>query len=540
MRTLAVIVLVAFALNSFAEEKETAVESRIVSVGLFKNGLAVVKRTLSVPGAGTYVLRDAPEPAHGTFWIESDAVVETLATSRETEVPATGANIQEELAGKRVTIHFRDGQVPPATGNVLPPEKPKRAWDRTYDRSGESSWRSSYQSANPAAQPRYLVLKTDAGRIYVDPSMIAFAQVEGEPAKVTARKPALVFNVGEVREKPATITITYLTKGIGWAPSYHVDITDPQQLSIEQRADVRNELDDLADAEVFLISGFPSVQFWHVSSLMSAASTWSSFFQQLSSQPGGQSNMMRNITQQRIISNSGEAGQGIDLSAIPLGEGPDLHYQPIGRRTLNAGDSLGLSVASGKTAYERIVEWIVPDTRDAYGRQLRDNDRDRNRDEDDAWDALRFRNPLRFPMTTAPATIVSGGRFMGQRASFYVNAGEETTLRVTKALSVRTRNVENEEQAKQRDIVWIGGSDFRRVEVKGEVTVSNHRAEVIKLVIRRRFSGELLEAEGDAKVLLLEEGVYSVNKRSELAWSTELGAGNETTFAYRYSVLVRN
>ena len=46
----------------------------------------------------------------------------------------------------------------------------------------------------------------------------------------------------------------------------------------------------------------------------------------------------------------------------------DLHYQPIGKRTLAEGDSLALTVAKGKADYERIVEWLVPDTRDEYGR----------------------------------------------------------------------------------------------------------------------------------------------------------------------------
>ena len=41
--------------------------SRITSVGLFKNGLAVVKRTVKLPGPGTYRIDDVPQPVHGTF-----------------------------------------------------------------------------------------------------------------------------------------------------------------------------------------------------------------------------------------------------------------------------------------------------------------------------------------------------------------------------------------------------------------------------------------------------------------------------------------
>jgi len=37
------------------------------TVGLFKNGLAVIKREVTLGKAGTYVLDDVPEPVHGTY-----------------------------------------------------------------------------------------------------------------------------------------------------------------------------------------------------------------------------------------------------------------------------------------------------------------------------------------------------------------------------------------------------------------------------------------------------------------------------------------
>ena len=162
--------------------------------------------------------------------------------------------------------------------------------------------------------------------------------------------------------------------------------------------------------------------------------------------------------------------------------------------------------------------------------------------QDAPWDALRFKNPLSFPMTTGPAMVVANGRFNGQRMATWVNAGEETTLRVTKALSVRTRAVEQEQQGKNgedpRQIVWIGGRRFQKTTVQGELMVSNHRQETINLVIRRRFSGELVSADATPKVTLREEGVYSVNKRNELLWTMPLKGGEEKKLSYKYTVLV--
>ena len=54
----------------------------------------------------------------------------------------------------------------------------------------------------------------------------------------------------------------------------------------------------------------------------------------------------------------------LDLSA----DGVDIYYHSIGTRDLAEGDALALQTAAATATYERIVDWIVPDTRQANGR----------------------------------------------------------------------------------------------------------------------------------------------------------------------------
>jgi hypothetical protein len=289
-----------------------------------------------------------------------------------------------------------------------------------------------------------------------------------------------------------------------------------------------------------------------VTSLLSARTSLAEFFRSLEmSAPryaaiGGQLGG-NTVTMNQAIAYNPVGAAGPELGAVPAGEGVDLHYQSIGKRTLTDGESLALKVADGKAAYQRIVEWLVQDTRDEYGSPAGGRRGYRGEepttDDDVAWDALRFKNPLSFPMTTGPAMVVSGGRFNGQRTSYWTNAGEETVLRVEKALSVRTRAIEHEEPRKAdgsggRDVVYIGRRQYRNTTVTGDLTANNHRKEDITLLIRRRFSGELVSADGDPKTVLREEGVYSVNKRNELVWQFTLKPGEEKKLAYKYTVLV--
>src|SRR5947209_2020265 len=100
-RRLALALSLFFIAGSLRAE-ETPVKSRIVSVGLFKNGLAVVRREVTVAGPGTYRFDEVPTPVHGTYWVESDAHIETAVKMSDVDVPlglALGGNLQEELAG---------------------------------------------------------------------------------------------------------------------------------------------------------------------------------------------------------------------------------------------------------------------------------------------------------------------------------------------------------------------------------------------------------------------------------------------------------
>jgi hypothetical protein len=529
---------------SIIRAEDSPVRSRFVSVGLFKNGLAVVKKAVSLPGPGTYRINDIPEPVHGTFWIESATGVEARMTSQIVDAPvraSMGTSIQDELAGCEVVIYFRDGAIPPATGKVIAVESNRgdNSWDRIYQSPAYDSYRYVPQPPSPRS---FLVLDGAEGRTYVDSSMIAYLRSKGSNGTVKQRKPVLLLTVPKTEAKPVDVFLSYLARGASWAPSYRVDISSPDALALEQNAIIKNELGEFEDAEISLISGFPNIQFAHVTSPFSLRTTWAQFFQQLNQRISPLNAIGLNIVrQQAVTTNEPGSGSGLDLSAMPAGEGVDLHYQSLGKRSLAEGDSMMVGTVSGKAPYQRIVEWIVPDTREANGRYIQDYQRLQEPDkyEDAVWDAVRFKNPFSIPMTTAPAMIVSNGRFSGQHLSYWVNPGEETTLHITKALSLRTYHAEHEEPG-EREIVYIGGNDFRKTSVKGELKINNHRKESVKVIIRRRFSGDLTIADGSPNCVLREEGVYSVNKRNELTWTIDLKPGEERALIYRYTVLVDN
>ncbi len=540
-------ILLASAFISFAEE--TTVQPQIDSVGLFKNGLCVVKCSFNAARAGDFVWEEPPRVVHGTFLVESEGAVTLRSTMRKVDdasgVALPTGNLQMDLAGAEVRLTLKDDEAKMGgivNGKVwtMPEAKPKpRVWssqDPVPAGYVRNSFTGSITTEPVPTTGGFLVLEGDKGaRDYISLGRIGRVEVlnPGAARKRLQDKPALIFTVA----KPGPVKVSYLTRGASWVPAYFVDLTDAKTLRIRQTAVVKNELMPLANAELSLISGYPNVEFGHVDSPLWQGGSLAAFFQQISGRPGGRSGAGM---QQQITSNSYSAG---DLGApLPAGDEPgatsqDLHFESLGKRSLEPGDALSLEVASADTAYERVVEWAIPDKRDAYGNYLHAN-RNELVESSDAWDSVIFQNPLKFPMTTASATIREGGQFRGQSQSNWTNPGQRSCLHITKALSLQTDHTEVEESGKRENEVWIGGRRYYRTTVKAEATARNFRGSPVTLLMKAQFSGALIEAEEKPGDTLRREGVFSVNPRHELEWKLTLPPGAEKKVTYRYTVLV--
>lgn len=531
---------------------EIPVSPSFQSIGMFKNGLAVVRATFPVNGPGQYLWDEVPRVTHGSFWIESDGIVSVQSTSRMVsevdEVEAATGSLQSDLAGKNVKLWLsetRPGENAMITGTVweVPTPITPKAWDLDYSSldTGGSNYRALRNNSllnrqNTSTTGNFLVLDGGNGsRSYIPQNNIAAMEVAGpfQPARRTIEKPVLVFDVQKAPDDGGLVQITYLTKGLAWLPSYHLDLGEKDTMKIRQNAVVRNEMTAFNNTELQLISGFPNIRFGAVDSPLWQGTNLASFFQEIN---GAANSAAGNnfVSQQAVYSNfaAPAPSQALPNLAEKGNASDDIHYESIGSRSMKPGDSLSLDVAGGETTYEKVVEWKIADPRNERGRYDSSSST-----KQEAWDAVRFTNPFKFPMTTAPALVVESGKFRGQSVLEWVNPGQQTCLQVTKALSIRTQASEIEEEG-QREIVLIGGNDYQRTTVKGTLTIENFRNTDVTMTVTCDFSGKLIEAADDPALSLRTEGISSVNPRRQLDWSFDLPAGKEKTITYRYEVLV--
>ncbi len=146
------------------------------------------------------------------------------------------------------------------------------------------------------------------------------------------------------------------------------------------------------------------------------------------------------------------------------------------------------------------------------------------------------------PFTTSPVYLTRDGNFIGQCKVGWTNPGEEATIAVNKALSVRVRSLDYEEQTElgksNREELVIAGRRFYRATAIGELRLANLRKNDIKLQIRRKMTGNFISAEEKPTIVLEDEGIESFNRRNTLRWTIDLKAGEQRTIKFKYSVMV--
>jgi len=149
----------------------------------------------------------------------------------------------------------------------------------------------------------------------------------------------------------------------------------------------------------------------------------------------------------------------------------------------------------------------------------------------EVYDVVRFKNPLPFPMTTAPSAVTENGRFLGQSKSYWVNPSQLASVKITKVMNVRVNDGEEftaEAQQDTRGSIFFGRTYFQRSVIR-TLEISNQRNEDITLNLDTAFYGQIekIEVEPQKKTLNASDG--GPNDSTSLVWVLQLKPGEKKT-----------
>jgi hypothetical protein len=486
---------------------------KVSAASLFKNGYAVVTR--EVPLTGTNVMVEGlPTGSLGTMWITATPGVlleEVVRTEREVENENPIASLDELLAANKdrtLTIAYGDdkketGIVRSVTGTVLVLEN---------------------------SDGIFAIPKNQVQRV-TGPGLTWSTKTKSKVAGLRIKS--------RISGSNPKLYIVSLERGVTWAPAYSVDISDEKKLRLVSKATILNDLADIDNIELRLITGFPNLP-------------WMSYLDPLTS---GMSvdqfvNMMMNVGTPR---DAGMAAPGAAMSQnamradrrstfdeafsipdLPGVMAEDLFFYRLPGVNLKKGERGYYILFKSESDYQHVYTWNVPDAITA-------NDyRGLPEGPGDVWHSLKFKNTSERPFTTAPATTFKNGEILGQDMLYYVSPGADALVRITKALDVRAEGSEEEVERQRLAINQPSiGMYFDLVTVKGTLVIKNRKADKVKLEITKEMTGEVTAADGDPKISKTAKGLKDTNSRALIEWSKEVASGDSLTLTYTYQVYVR-
>jgi hypothetical protein len=368
------------AARSNADDQSNAlpvVAPTVKSLAAFKNGLAFVFKSADTPLKDGWARMDQlPPAALGSLWIgttaESAPVTDVVANKEKVASEADSFNLAELLAAnvsRQVAITYLAGDKPKtAEGTLLSAPAARKADENEVASSAPPAY--AYRTVPEPARPEIALLRgTKAGGaesflLALNLSSIQSVEISGEAnlrTKIEREVARAKIHVGG-QPAHAEITIACLEKGIVWSPSYRINLASDTNAAIELEAVLADDSEDLDNADVSFVVGYPNFLFADVLSPMSLQQSVASFVQALASGGSDRNHpgMFANVMSQSVMYNGnadmgGGPSAGYSAATAPSGEqNEDLYLYHKNGVTLKKGDRARFSLLSTTAPYEHI------------------------------------------------------------------------------------------------------------------------------------------------------------------------------------------
>ncbi len=531
------------------EATSPALKTRLVSVSLFKNGLGFVAREVDFPrGQTSFVIEDLPAPAHGTFWVypanDEATVKDVVALETETveRLPAISvAEMIDANVGQTVDVRLSEKETVRAKIVSAPA-------NRVVSPSAPDPTQYPYAPYGPPAEASSLVLLQTSGKtVAVNKNTVQQLSSAEGPLKTTIERRKRTVTLRLSGTNPGgkgRVVVQYLAKGITWAPSCAIEITDPKKARVTTKAEIIDEIEDLDNVSVSLVTGFPNLKFADVTDPMAMRGNLAAFLSNLSNPAQGADYQGRGsvVVQQAVMDNM-RSGREEMFPAYATGpqEGQtreELFFYDQRNVTLKKGERGYYPLFTTEVPYEHLYEWKIGDALDEQ-EQYRNRDEGGSEKVEDVWHSIRLTNTSTVPWTTAPALTMQGGKILGQDLINYTSPGGKTTVRITKAVDVSAEQAEYE-VTRTRNAANFYGYSYDLVEVRGKLKATNFKDKNITLTITKSLSGEVVKTVPAAKVEQTARGLKKVNPKSLLTWELPIKSRAKTEIDYSYKVYVRD
>jgi hypothetical protein len=540
------LVTLGLTIQALAQSPPPAMSLDIEQVALFKNGLGFFTGQITCPAGQTQLRIALPAaPAHGTLWISYPAEVDLTSVvakdveSAETQDAITIPELLRANVGRSARIALGDREITGVITYFAQDRQPNQ--DELYPPRSPVGPARGYDYRAPQQPAALMTIQTESGLVGVDPRAVTGVTFTGSSAEQKVPRSVRQTEL-DVRLNRAAdglkLAVTFLAKGVTWAPSYLVDITEEGKARISAKALVISDACELKDVAAQLVTGFPHLQFADILSPIGLRQTLAQFLQSLNQPDMPRGRAAAVVTQNVMYGGAGMAGP--EYGAAEVGAvAEDLFLYPAGRIDLDRGQVAYIPLFTETVPCEHIYQWELPDYVDEVGRYSYSRDRDpQAEDEQEVWHNLRLTNTTAVPWTTAPGQTVKAGALLGQDTLKYTPPGGTAILRITRAVGVKAEQIELE-TSRKREAIRMYGDTFDQITVRGDLSILNTQNKAITLEITKTLSGDVQSTDPAARQEKLAKGLGRMNGLSKLTWTVDLPPATERQVNYVYEVYVR-
>ena len=488
----------------------------VKEVTVFKDGHAFVLHEGKMPTdkAGNVVMDYLPTPVLGTFW--------PYASGKKAKLTSVVAG-KRRVSVKRTALQLRELIEANVGRKVLVTELPagREAVSLRYPgtiagvptRSGEELEATGPPNGGEQLPKKgnLVLIRTEQGLKAVPFARIQDMTFEGDPQTKVAQEEfrnllTLKLNWGAAKPPAkADVGMAYLQKGIRWIPHYRIDIDGEGNAVIKLQATLLNELTDLNDVTCHLVVGVPTFAFENLVDPISLQSRLASLSEHFRRDARTAFAMSNAIMSQETIARAvppRPAGPDMGPEIGGAGRSEDLFIFTVDHVTLAKGQRMVLPITEFKLKYKDVYILDLPYAPPPEVRRNFNSSRQAEMAKLYASPKvihnIRMINTSKYPLTTAPALILRDGRLLAQGMITYTAIGGETDLPVTAAVDVNVEKTDKEVKRTPNAVTW-DARQYMRVDLAGQIKLTNHRDHPIDLEITRNVLGNVGSADHDGK-----------------------------------------
>lgn len=361
----------------------------------------------------------------------------------------------------------------------------------------------------------------------------------------TIRTTKQVVDLQFKNSKQQKLELVYFQNGIGWTPSYKIELQPKSKAKVTMQAALSNQVEDLKNVNINFVVGYPNIKYAKTLDILFNDSNISNLLNQ-----NGQNNYVQFLDRGRRGNANSYYIDGVAFGSTENTSTNASNIKSVAEEDLYFYSLHNITLPKGGRGYFSIFETIVP-YRDFYEVNLVKNhnnyysyqpydykDEFRNK----VWHILELENKSKHAWTTGAAMVVKKDsdevRPISQDDLNYTPMQGKGKLKLTISPDVSVKDYEKEKERSTRK-QERDGYTYEIITVAGEIRLQNFKAEDIQLNINKTIVGNLLESNLEWLKNARVNIQIPFNKINAVCWEVELKAGEKKVIEYEYDVYVR-